>query len=134
VRLLLGNAGSRRALGGTERYLPDCDPGVRGAPVAALRWLGGAEGDAPLCQALTKDADADVRREAAQSFAFRPMTAAALKAHAAALRGDGSPSVRLAALANVAKARAAFPEAAALVRAAAKDPAKEAREAAAEPP
>src|SRR5262249_51823373 len=121
-----------RALPAIRRHLADADTGVRSAAVGSLRWLRGEEVDAVLCKALVRDPAADVRREAAYAFEFRPMTAEALKAHVSAFKNDASLSVRLAALANLAKARAAFPEAAALVRAAAKDPTKEVREAAAE--
>jgi hypothetical protein len=131
--LVLGNAGSPRALLAVRRYLNASEPEVRGAAVAALRWLPGAEVADAMCQALTGDADAGVRLEAAQALAVRPMNAVKLRAHASALREDRSAAVRLAVLKNVGRAREALAGAVELVReAAAKDPDQEVRAAAAE--
>jgi hypothetical protein len=128
--LVLGNAGSPEALPAVRRHLSAPEAAVRGAAVSALRWLPGAEVDAALCRALTADADAGVRRAAAGALELRPMTAAALAAHAAALRKDASAGVRLAVLRNLRAARA-FPEAAACLKeAAARDPVPDVRAAA----
>jgi hypothetical protein len=131
--LVLGNAGAAQAWPAVRRHLSAAEPEVRGGAVTALRWLKGPEVEAALCGALTADADAGVRLEAARALGVRRMTAAALAAHAAALRADGSASVRLAVLRNLGRARAALPGAAELVReAAAKGPDREVRAAAAE--
>jgi hypothetical protein len=131
--LVLGNAGSPQALPAVRRYLSAPEPEVRGGAVAALRRLKGPEVDAALCRALTADADAGVRLEAVRALEVRRMTAANLTAHATALRKDGSAGVRLAVLRNLGRAREALPGGAELVReAAAKDPAREVRAAAAE--
>jgi hypothetical protein len=131
--LVLGNAGAAQAWPAVRRHLRAAEPEVRGGAVTALRWLKGAEVEAALCRALTADADAGVRLEAARALEVRRMTAAALAAHAKALRADDSASVRLAVLKNLGRARAALPGAAEVVRAAAaKGPDREVRAAAAE--
>jgi hypothetical protein len=130
--LVLGNAGSATAWPALRAALGAAEPEVRGGAVTALGGLRGAESDAALCAALTGDADAGVRLEAARALSGRPMTAAGLAAHARVVRQEASPGVRLAALRNLGRARQAPPEAEGLIRAAAaNDPNPEVRKAAA---
>jgi hypothetical protein len=117
--LVLGNAGSATAWPALRAALRDPAPEVRGGAMTALGGLRGAEADAALCAALTGDADAGVRLEAARALSGRPMTAAGLAAHARVVKQEASPGVRLAALRNLGRARPALPEAAELIRAAA---------------
>jgi HEAT repeat protein len=131
ILLVLGNAGSPRALPAIRPWLNAPQPEVRGGAILALRWLKGPEIDGKLCKGLTDD-DASVRLEAARALQVRPVTAAMLAVYAAALRKEGAAGVRVALLENLALARRTFPEAAELIKQASeKDPVAQVREAAA---
>ncbi len=129
--LVLGNAGAAEALPAVRPHLRAKEPEVRGAALAALRWLEGAEVEADLAGALTADSDDSVRLEATHALELRAMTATALRAHLAAFRNDKSVTVRLAVLSNLARARDNHPEAVRALREALGDTVKEVREAAA---
>ncbi|MBI1829906.1 MAG: HEAT repeat domain-containing protein [Planctomycetes bacterium] len=109
--LVLGNIGAEETLAIVKRYVSHEASQVRAAAVAALRWLEDASIDGLLVNALTTDRDEPVRLEAAQALTLRPMTAALLAVHRAALAKDSSATVRLALLRNVAQAHRGFSDA-----------------------
>jgi HEAT repeat protein len=127
--LVLGNIGAAETLPAIKPFLRDETPMVRAAAVSALRWLEHSSVDGLLIEALTGDAEEQVRVEAVQALGLRPMSAASLSAHQQALTRDVSSTVRLSALRNVAQSRAAFPQARdILTLSAAGDPVAEVRE------
>jgi hypothetical protein len=129
--LVLGNAGSRRALPALARFARHPSARLRAAAVGGLRWVNASGVDALLARTLTSDRHPAVRLEAATVLGDRPLTAATFQAQRRTVRKDAAVAVRLAALRNLWAARAAYPEAHRLVQATAKqDGAKEVRKAA----
>ncbi len=74
--LVLGNAGSVRALPAIAQFLSSPESVVRATAASALRWIESTEGEALLLKALASDADASVRLKAAGALSFREMSAA----------------------------------------------------------
>jgi hypothetical protein len=109
--LVLGNAGTKEALGTIAGYVGDDVAEVRAAAVAALRWIDAPKADRVLCKALRNDPAASVRVEAATALGFRAMTAESFAALKDAFLKDSATSVRRAALASIARTRNTYPKA-----------------------
>jgi hypothetical protein len=129
--LVLGNAGSTRALPVISRFLSDPSPALRAAAVSALRLCDSSSADDLLAKALASDADPAVRNQAAFSLSYRRMNPSTFEVQRKVFEGDKDESLRLSVLNNLWKARLAFPEVVQIVkRASATDASKEVRQAA----
>jgi HEAT repeat protein len=98
--------------------------------MSALRWISDANAETILLKGLRSDTDPSVRLASAIALGARDMTRLAFNAQKLALATDASPEVRTAVVANIARARAGFPEAKALLQKATTDSAKSVRDAA----
>jgi HEAT repeat protein len=131
--LALGNAGSSNAYSTIAKFATDPSPALRAAAASALRWIVSDGADEQLIKALTSDAEASVRLEAAAALGFRQMTDATFAAEKLAFSTDKDEKVRLALLSNLWKAHQAFPEVRKLIKdAATNDASQDVRKAAAD--
>jgi hypothetical protein len=128
--LVVGNTGSSLALPDVARFASDADASVRATAMSALRWISDANAETILLKGLRSDTDPSVRLASAIALGARDMTRLAFNAQKLALATDASPGVRTAVVANIARARAGFPEAKALLQKATTDSAKSVRDAA----
>lgn len=118
--LALGNAGSPRLLPMAQRMAVAAAAAHRSAAVAAVRFVEAPGADAILFNALS-DPSAGVRLEAVYALGKRAVTAERFAAQEKAFVAEEKAAVRLALLENLWFARADFPRAMALIRAAARD-------------
>jgi hypothetical protein len=131
--LVLGNAGSIRALPTITRFVADPSPAVRSTAVLALRWIQSSKADLLLTETLSSDPDPAVRLEATFALSFREPTPTTFQVQKRAFLGDQAVMVRLAALENLWNVHKSFPEVRRLVKqSATNDPSEEVRKAAAE--
>jgi HEAT repeat protein len=129
--LVLGNAGSTRALPVISRFLNDPSPVLRAAAVSALRLCDSSSADDLLAKALASDADPAVRSQAAFSLSYRRMNTSTFEVQKRVFERDKDESLRLSLLNNLWKARQSFPEVVQIVkRASATDASKVVRQAA----
>lgn len=107
--MALGNAGSARALPTTLRFLRHPSPSLRASAVASLRWIDDPRAFAWLTRGLKSDPAVEVRAAAADALSFREPTGESVAAQQSAFRKEKVESVRLAILANLGRAKDAFP-------------------------
>jgi hypothetical protein len=91
----LGNAGHPDSTSELAAQLDSESPAVRRAAAAALRFVPGARADELLASVLQKDAEPQVRYEAAVSIGFRKPTMTLLEALKSAALRDAIGKVRL---------------------------------------
>jgi len=127
----LGNANTALAMPAVAPYAASTSPVLRAAAMDAMRAIPLPQADVLLRQALASDADPKVRLEAAFALGFRDPDASLFAAEKAALASDRDEQVRTALLNDLGKLVGQFPEALALIQAAAEtDPSDEVRKAA----
>ncbi|MEI2579915.1 HEAT repeat domain-containing protein [Scytonema sp. PRP1] len=117
--LVLGNSGSKQALGAIAPLIKASAPEVRAAAASALRWIEDDQVDSLLTNALSKDADDRVRLEAAVALSYRKIDPTIFQAQKQAFLSDKAVKVRLALLTNLWKVHEQFPEVRQLVKQAA---------------
>lgn len=114
--LALGNAGLPRAYSDVVRFTTDSEAELRAAAAAALRFQQDGGVESILIRLLTADPDPGVRIQAIQSLGFGPINRVRFEAVKQVVLTDKESDVRQAALELIWKARAAVPEALAVVR------------------
>jgi len=130
--LALGNAGTVSSLRVLTRFTTNSSPALRGAAVAALRFIRSPRADHLLVRVLASDTDPQVRGQAVYALSFRAMTSETFAAQKKALTSDQDSKVRVALLKNLWKAGSRFPGARQLVEQSSQnDAAEEVRKAAA---
>ncbi|MBD1846969.1 HEAT repeat domain-containing protein [Cyanobacteria bacterium FACHB-63] len=127
--LVLGNVGTSELLSVIEPFTQNQDAALKAAATAALRNIPDVRVTPILIQILEKDADDNVRLEAAIALGLREMTPESFSAQKATFTKDSSVKVRLAILNTLWQAREAYPEVVAIVKNAAdKDSDKDVKE------
>lgn len=119
--LVLGNVGTSELLSVVEPFTQNQDAALRSAAVTALRNIPDVRVTSILMQILEKDADENVRLEAAVALGLREMTPESFNVQKAVFAKDSAVKVRLAILNTLWQAREAYPEVAAIVKKAAEN-------------
>ena len=112
----LGNTGSASAFSAVAKFVDNANSDVRTEAVMALRHMKSAEAEGLLLKTLQNDSDVNVRVEAARALGYHELTPQSFAAQREVLLNSTDARVRQVLLAELWRARDAYPEVIELVR------------------